>query len=157
MNRFGRIAQERWKALAPTAYAQIVDPSSHFSSLGESAEKAWIDLADEMTGPDVEGETYFEKVGRINAARSRAQEMIEADWLTPPADQIEPDPQDDGDQVDQESARRMALWLAEDPERWQLTGALSLQQALELEHGITLQTLGWTAAELDEMAREAAL
>lgn len=83
MNRFGRIAQERWQALAPTAYAQIPDPNHHFSTLGEQAEKAWIDLADQLSGPDVPAETYFEKVGRINNARARAQEIIEADWLTP--------------------------------------------------------------------------
>lgn len=157
MNRFGRTAQARWQALAPTAYAQITDPNQHFSTLGQQAEKAWIDLADQLTGPDVPEETYFEKVGRINNAKMRAQELIEAEWLTPPQEVIEPDPDDDGDQVDQESARRAAIWLAEEPERWQVTGATSLLQALEQEHQITLQVLGWTAQELATVERDAAL
>lgn len=156
MNRFGRIAQARWMALAPTAYAQIPDPSSHFSTLGQQAEAAWVDVVDQLTGPDLPEETYFDKVGRINNAKMRAQELIEADWLTPPAEVIEADPEDDGDQLDQESARQTVWWMAEDPERWQVSGATSLSEALA-ERGITLEVLGWTAQELTQIEREAAL
>lgn len=157
MNRFARIAQSRWQQLAPTAYAQIENPSLHFSMLGQEAEKAWIDLADQLTGPDVAGETYLEKVGRINNARSRAQELIEVDWLTPPAEVIEPDPVDDGNQLDQASAREMVWWMAEDPQRWQVTGTTSLLQALEQEHRITLEVLGWSAEDLAKIEQEARL
>lgn len=156
MNRFGRIAQERWMAIAPTAYAQIPDPSHHFSTLGQKAEAAWVDLVDQLTGPDLPDETYFEKVGRINNAKMRAQELIEADWLTPPAGVIEPDSEDDGDQLDQESARQKVWWMAEDPERWQVTGAASLTEALA-ERGITLEVLGWSPEQLAKIEKEAAL
>jgi hypothetical protein len=155
MNRFGRIAQQRWQTLAPSAYARIEDPNRHFSTLGEEAEKAWIDLADQLIGPDGPQETYWGKVGRINNARHRAQELIEADWLTPPTDLIEPDPEETGDQLDQESARRQAMWFAEDPERIQLSGASSLLEALQ-QQGITLQVLGWTPEELAQVEVEAA-
>ena len=134
MNRFGRLAQDRWREMAPAAYAQISDPNRHFSTLGEEAEAAWIELSDELAGPDVPGETYLEKVGRLNNARKRAEEVIQADWLTPPAQDQEPEP----DPLDQTAARMMAIELDGDPD--------------ELARlGITLEVLGWTQAQLDEM------
>lgn len=138
MNKFGRLAQDRWKALAPAAYALLEDPSRRFSTLGEEAEKAWIDLADQLTGPDIKGETSLEKVGRINAARQQAMEIIEADWLTPPPEQIEVDNEDQGEKLDQTSARTMAIALDGDPE------ALA-------DLGITLEVLGWTQQELNDL------
>ena len=138
MNRFGRLAQDRWKALAPVAYAQLEDPSRHFSTLGEEAEKAWIDLADQLTGPDIGGESSWQKVGRINAAKQQAMEIIEVDWLTPPQERTETDSEDQGEKLDQTSARNMAIALNGDPE------ALA-------DLGITLEVLGWTQQELDEL------
>lgn len=137
MNRFGKLAQDQWKELAPAAYAMIDDPSRHFSTLGEQAEAAWIELSDELAGPDVPGETYLEKIGRLNNARKRAEEVIQADWLTPPSQQQESEP----DQLDQTAARMMAIELDGDPE------------ALE-RLGITLELLGWTQSQLDELRED---
>ena len=134
MNRFGRLAQDRWMKMAPATYAQISDTNRHFSTLGEEAEAAWIELSDELAGPDVPGESYLEKVGRLNNARKRAEEVIQADWLTPRAQDQEPEP----DPLDQTGARMMAIELDGDP--------------VELARlGITLEVLGWTQAQLDEL------
>lgn len=134
MNRFGRLAQDRWRELAPAAYATIDDPNRHFSTLGEQAELAWIELSDELAGPDVPGETYLEKIGRLNNARKRAEEVIQADWLTPSPQDQEPE----AEQFDQTAARMMAIEVDGDPD--------------ELARlGITLEVLGWTQAQLDEL------
>lgn len=44
------------------------------------------DLTAQLAGPDVPGESYLEKVGRINNARSRATEIVMAD-VSRPVDQ----------------------------------------------------------------------
>ena len=74
------------------------------------------------------------EVGRLNNARKRAEEVIQADWLTPPAQDQEPE----HDPLDQTAARMMAIELDGDPD--------------ELARlGITLELLGWTQAQLDEL------
>lgn len=95
MNRFGRLAQQAWQTLAPTAYSQIQDPKAHFSTLGEQAEADWASLWPALLEPDVEGEDFFHKAGRIEAAKLQAEEMIRQEWLIPPADDWDPE---EGDQ-----------------------------------------------------------
>ncbi len=92
MNRFGRFALEAWSTLAPTALSQIPDPQTHFSALGEQAFSAWADLWPQLVEPDVPGEDTFAKVGRIEAAKMQAEEMIRVEWLTPAEDQQDDDP-----------------------------------------------------------------
>ncbi|MEW1982418.1 TnpV protein [Citricoccus sp. NPDC079358] len=83
MNRYGKHAQETWKMLAPTQYAQIPDPEAWFTTLGQEAETSVGELSVQLAGPDPEGETYLEKVGRLNAATSQAEEIVRAEMLTP--------------------------------------------------------------------------
>lgn len=84
MNRYGAQAMQMWQELAPTALAAIDDPNRHFSTLGEEALEQVTSLTIELSGPDVAGETYFEKIGRIENAKLRAEEMVRADLLIPP-------------------------------------------------------------------------
>ena len=95
MNRFGRQAQLAWQELAPTAYAAIERPEEHFTELGERAEQAWLDLWPQLVDPNIPVESPLGKVGQINAARTQADEIIRADWLTPSADEQEPDEGDE--------------------------------------------------------------
>ena len=37
----------------------------------------------ELAGPDRKGETYLEKVGRLNASKMQAEEIVRAEMLTP--------------------------------------------------------------------------
>ena len=83
MNGYGRSAQRTWQELAPMAYAEIEDPESYFSELGEQAADQVVDLTRQIQGPDLPNETYFQKVGRINAAKMQAEEIVRAELLTP--------------------------------------------------------------------------
>ena len=84
MNKYGRLALTMWQQLAPTALAEITDPNQHFSMLGEEALEQVTTLTLQLQGPDVPGETYFAKIGRIENAKLRAEEIVQADLLTPP-------------------------------------------------------------------------
>lgn len=83
MNGYGRSAQRTWQELAPMAYAEIEDPESYFAELGEQAADQVGDLTLQMQGPDLPNETYFQKVGRIQAAKMQAEEIVRNDLLTP--------------------------------------------------------------------------
>lgn len=86
MNKYGQYALTMWQRLAPTALAGIDDPSRHFSMLGEEALEQVTTLTVQLQGPDVPGETYFAKIGRIENAKLRAEEIVRADLLMPPAE-----------------------------------------------------------------------
>ncbi|MEO3935023.1 TnpV protein [Micrococcaceae bacterium Sec7.4] len=84
MNKYGRQAQEAWKAASPTRYSQIQDPEDFFTKLGEEAQEQVDGLLLKIAGPDPQGEGYLEKVGRLNAARNQAEEIVRYDLLSPP-------------------------------------------------------------------------
>lgn len=84
MNKYGAQAMQMWQELAPTALAALDDPNRHFLMLGEEALEQVTSLTIELSGPDVAGETYFQKIGRIENAKLRAEEMVRADLLIPP-------------------------------------------------------------------------
>ena len=92
MNTYGKFAQEAWKTTAPAEYALIPDPDQWFESLGEEAAQRVGELMMELAGPDPVGETYLEKVGRLNASKMQAEEIVRAEMLTPdPSVQQEPE------------------------------------------------------------------
>ncbi|WP_256376046.1 hypothetical protein [Citricoccus sp. SGAir0253] len=41
MNKYGKFAQDTWKALAPAQYALIPDPEAWFTTLGTKRRAAW--------------------------------------------------------------------------------------------------------------------
>lgn len=92
MNRYGTVARQHWTQVDPYRVAAIDDPETFFRDLGEQVEIRVQGLADALAGPDRPGETYLEKVGRLNMARLQAEEatMTELVWLGEP-DQT-PDP-----------------------------------------------------------------
>ncbi|MEX5274057.1 TnpV protein [Kocuria sp. CPCC 205235] len=83
MNTYGKFAQEAWRTTAPEEYALIPDPEAWFERLGEEATQRVGDLMMELAGPDPVGETYLEKVGRLNASKMQAEEIVRAEMLTP--------------------------------------------------------------------------
>lgn len=95
MNRFGRWAETAWRTLAPAAYGQIPDPRGHFSALGVESESQWATLWPQLMEPDSPGEDFHTKVGRIENAKRRAEEIIRAELLTPPPEVQEPEPLED--------------------------------------------------------------
>lgn len=96
MNKYGKFAQQTWKMTAPSQYALIPDPEEFFRNLGEEAMQRVGELQYELAGPDPKGESYLEKVGRLNASRMQAEEIIRAEMLTPDVMETEGDETDEG-------------------------------------------------------------
>jgi hypothetical protein len=84
VNKYGRQAQEAWKTASPTQYSQIQNPDEFFTKLGEQAQEQVDELQIKLAGPDPKGEGYLEKVGRLNAARNQAEEIVRYELLSPP-------------------------------------------------------------------------
>jgi hypothetical protein len=84
VNKYGRQAQESWRAASPTRYSQIQNPDEFFTNLGEQAQEQVDELQIKLAGPDPKGEGYLEKVGRLNAARNQAEEIVRYELLSPP-------------------------------------------------------------------------
>ncbi|WP_031272974.1 hypothetical protein [Kocuria atrinae] len=129
MNTYGRFAQEAWKTTAPTEYALIPDPNQWFESLGEEAAQRVGELMMELAGPDPVGETYLEKVGRLNASKMQAEEIVRAEMLTP-----DPSVQEEPEEDEEESgvARRLRIVQRlnrEDREYWEEVDRLDAEQA----------------------------
>ena len=76
MNSYGRRAMEHWRRRLPSRYQTITDPEAFFSMLGQQAESQILDLAEQLEGPDLPGEGYLEKVGRLNMAKKQAEEWV---------------------------------------------------------------------------------
>ncbi|MBV9448659.1 MAG: hypothetical protein JO345_22455 [Streptosporangiaceae bacterium] len=93
MNRYGATVMRQWARLLPEVYAEIRNPSVFFGVLGEQIAQRIDELADELAGDDMPGEGYLAKVGRLTAARCRAEEMVMHDYGLLP-----PDGEDDGDE-----------------------------------------------------------
>lgn len=91
MNTYGKFAQDTWKMLAPRQYELIVNPEEWFTNLGKEAENAVGDLSVKIAGQDLPGETYLEKVGRLNAAKTQAEEIVRVEILTPQAEELTED------------------------------------------------------------------
>ncbi|GAA4554903.1 hypothetical protein GCM10023175_54100 [Pseudonocardia xishanensis] len=85
MNEYGAQAMTHWRRWLPSRYAQIASPETFFAELGLEVADQITDLSTELAGDDPARETYLEKVGRLNAARQRAREMVLAEQvLLPP-------------------------------------------------------------------------
>lgn len=95
MNEYGVMAQRHWQRWLPQRYAAIENPDDFFAELGEevAAEIAdqWARMRLEAGNPP--GEDFMDGVGRLNALRKQAEEIVLHDRvLLPP----EPGAEDDG-------------------------------------------------------------
>ncbi|MEB2528718.1 TnpV protein [Kocuria rosea] len=130
MNTYGKFAQEAWRATAPTEYALIPDPDQWFEALGEEAAQRVGELMMELAGPDPMGETYLEKVGRLNASKMQAEEIVRAEMLTPdPSVQEEPEEEDEEESGVARRLRIVQQLNREDREYWEEVGRLDAEQA----------------------------
>lgn len=100
MNKYGTEAQTLWNRLAPTAVDEMEDATQFFTNLGNLASEQVATMTPQIAGPDSPQEGFLEKVGRLNAAKSQAEEIVRAEVLMPPTDAREPDPEDEEDESD---------------------------------------------------------
>ncbi|BCW42731.1 hypothetical protein StoSoilB3_42660 (plasmid) [Arthrobacter sp. StoSoilB3] len=114
MNKYGRQAQESWRAASPTRYSQIQNPDEFFTNLGEQAQEQVDELQIKLAGPDPKGEGYLEKVGRLNAARNQAEEIVRYELLSPP------ETEDEDENVNPELQRYLNLMAEAEELRQQL-------------------------------------
>ena len=92
MNKYGAMAERHWRRWLPRRVATMDDPTSFFSDLGEEVSERISDLTMELAGDDPPGEKYLDKLGRLNMARLRAEEMVLPETvLLPPEPGVEED------------------------------------------------------------------
>lgn len=96
MNRYGTQLMEQWKAADPQFVSSLSDPKAHFEQMGRQVEEEISELLPTLEGSDQPGETYLQKVGRLQAARTQAEEMILSEYA-PPSDSREADEPEDWD------------------------------------------------------------
>lgn len=96
MNRYGQIAKKHWTEFRPNELATLPASEEFFSTLGQQLESQILDLAYKLAGKDTPGEGYLEKVGRLNAAKMQAEEIVLTETVfatVEDQDQDETDPQ----------------------------------------------------------------
>ena len=81
MNKYGLIAQEHWKKHAPSRYATLTDPTTHFQTLGESAATQIDQIATTLERQLDPNLPYLERVGQMNAIRLQAEEAVLSDLV----------------------------------------------------------------------------
>jgi hypothetical protein len=84
VNRYGAMARSHWARWLPQRYATINELDSFFSTLGQEAARQIDELAAELAGDGQPGENYLARAGRLNAARSQAEEIILPRQILPP-------------------------------------------------------------------------
>ena len=65
-----------WQQTDPERFQAIEDPQEFFTTLGAEVEQEIETLAAALAGPDRLGESYLEKVGRLNMAKFNAESDI---------------------------------------------------------------------------------
>ncbi len=76
MNTYGRLAQTHWSRWLPTRYAQIPDPESFFTDLGEQIQEQVITTADAISSQQPPEREYLARAGQLNMARLVAEEQV---------------------------------------------------------------------------------
>lgn len=89
MNKYGVLLLSQWREANPRFVESLDDPRAHFAQLGEQVQSEVTALLPSMEGSDPAGETYLEKVGRLQAARLQAEEAVLAEYQ-PTSDSPEP-------------------------------------------------------------------
>jgi len=87
VNEYGSIARDHCKRWRPGSYAAITDPDRYFTDLGDRVAHEisvlWARLRAQAGNPP--GEDYAARIGRLNAMRKQAEEIVLAELvLLPP-------------------------------------------------------------------------
>lgn len=120
MNKYAAMLRQQWEIADPSYVQSLEDPTEHFAQMGEQVQNEILELLPTLEGTDPAGETYLQKVGRLNAARLQAEEVVLTEYQPPSSSsnltQTE-DPDNWASQSEQESWIRETF--AADPEEMQ--------------------------------------
>lgn len=98
MNQYATTARDYFRDHLPSRYSQIQDPDQFFQDLGQQIQNQVADLTPQLAGPDPAGEEYLAKLGRLNAAKRQAEELVMADLVYSQA------PEHESEDLDPETA-----------------------------------------------------
>lgn len=165
MNRYGRMAERQWRALAPTRVGAIPNPSRFFTELGETVQAEVSDLASTLAGPDPVGESYLAKVARLGTARREAEDIVmrQLIWASDPDLPME-QAREEWDQTSpsDEYLARWAARIQESPDLMPVTDELEAMAAewaipVTFLHRLVEAESPWACLrEHEELLREAA-
>ena len=85
---YAQRAREHWATHRPHQLSLMPDPDVFFTELGRETQERVDVLSSHLEGPDVPGEGYLGKVGRLRMARFTAQAQALRELL-PPAERDE--------------------------------------------------------------------
>ena len=99
MNHYGDQAMKHWRTHLPTRFAQITDPETFFTDLGDRVQTEVEELTLQRTGDDPpltpgEPASMLEKAARITAAKRMAEEQVLAELVLLPSEvdpELEPE------------------------------------------------------------------
>lgn len=70
------LVRSDWERSRPDQLALLPDPDLYFQQVGQQMADEIETMADELAGQAPPGETYWQRVGRLNEATSRAREIV---------------------------------------------------------------------------------
>lgn len=110
MTHYQTLARQHWTRYAPSRVTAIPNPAEFFQTLGQEVHQQVTALTAELAGQGPPEETYLEKVGRLNAARLQAEELVlqELVWITSP--ETTPDEDREAWEADRTSDSWLAFW-----------------------------------------------
>lgn len=81
MNEYERLALEHWTKWLPSRLAMIAptDRETYFAQLGEQVQTRIVEVEEDLEAQqtsELQALTYLEKLGRLNAIRAQAREMV---------------------------------------------------------------------------------
>jgi hypothetical protein len=88
VNHYGLLAWEHMARYLPERFAQIPDPATYFTELGEQIAEEIEETQTALAGSSTPGEDYFATLGRMRMAQLMAEEKVlsERAFLTPTED-----------------------------------------------------------------------
>lgn len=87
-NRYGLLAWEHMARYLPDRFAQVPDPATYFTDLGELIATEIEETQAALAGSSTPEEDYFARLGRMRMAQLMAEEKVLAElaFLTPTQD-----------------------------------------------------------------------
>ena len=76
MNHYGLRIRDYWARVNPESFQQVEDPEVFFGEMGETMLTQVDALVPQLMGPTPADETFLQRVGRENAVRKQAEEIV---------------------------------------------------------------------------------